>query len=91
MAATDGEGRPFFDPATGLPEVATTWMARRMGGLCLGAPRRPHPRDPAQWKHLRRQLGARQHIRRCGLRFRRDPDAYLRQLEADLLRLTLPS
>lgn len=49
------------------------------------------PRDPAQWRSLRRQLGARQHIRRCGLRFRRNPQAYLRQLEAELLRLTLPS
>lgn len=49
------------------------------------------PRDPAQWQHLRRQLGTRQHIRRCGLRFRRDPQAYLRQLEAKLLRLALPS
>ena len=49
------------------------------------------PRDPTAWKCLRRQLGARQHIRRCGLRFRRDPQAYLSQLQADLLRLTLPS
>jgi hypothetical protein len=49
------------------------------------------PRDPAQWKCLRRQLGARQHIRRCGLRFRRDPQAYLRLLEADLIKLALPS
>lgn len=48
------------------------------------------PRDPAQWQRLRTQLQARQRIRRCGLRFRRDPHAYLRQLEAELLRLTLP-
>jgi hypothetical protein len=49
------------------------------------------PRDPTRWKHLRHQLEARQRIRRCGLRFRRDPQAYLHQLEADLLKLTLPS
>jgi hypothetical protein len=49
------------------------------------------PRDPAQWQHLRHQLAARQHLRHRGLRFRRNPEAYLRQLEADLLRLTLPS
>jgi hypothetical protein len=49
------------------------------------------PRDLAQWMRLRQQLEARRHTRRCGLRFRRDPQAYLQQLEADLLRLALPS
>lgn len=67
-----------------LVAAAATRLRKRSGAEL-------RPRDPAQWKRLRRQLGARQHIRRCGLRFRRDPKAYLRQLEADLLRLALPS
>jgi hypothetical protein len=49
------------------------------------------PRDAAQWQRLRSQLEARRHIRRCGLRFRRDPAAYLKQLEEDLHKLILPS
>jgi hypothetical protein len=49
------------------------------------------PRDPAQWQQLRRQLEARRHVRRCGLRFRRDPAAYLKRLEEELNQLILPS
>jgi hypothetical protein len=49
------------------------------------------PRDPARWRHLRHELETRRCIRRYGVRFRRNPQAYLRQLEADLLRLALPS
>jgi hypothetical protein len=49
------------------------------------------PRDPARWKQLRQQLEARRHIRRRGLRFRRDPKAYLSDLENQLGKLTLPS
>jgi hypothetical protein len=49
------------------------------------------PRDPAQWQQLRRQLEARRHVRRCGLRFRRDPAAYLKRLEEQLDQLILPS
>ena len=49
------------------------------------------PRDPAQWRQLREQLEARQQVRRAGLRFRRDPQAYLRNLEEQLLKLALPS
>lgn len=42
------------------------------------------PRDPARWKQLRQQLEARRHVRRRGLRFRRDPKAYLENLEEQL-------
>jgi hypothetical protein len=49
------------------------------------------PRDLAQWRQQREQLESRQHLRRCGLRFRRDSQAYLEQLEAVLLQLVLPS
>jgi hypothetical protein len=49
------------------------------------------PRDPARWMELRHQLEARRHVRRCGLRFRRDPNTYLHQLKDQLLKLILPS
>jgi hypothetical protein len=49
------------------------------------------PPDPARWKQLRQQLEARRHVRRRGLRFRRDPKAYLDNLEEQLVKLVLPS
>ena len=49
------------------------------------------PRDPARWTQLRQQLNARCTIRRRGLRFRRDPKAYLGDLEEQLGKLALPS
>ena len=49
------------------------------------------PRDSTRWMQLRQQLEARRHVRRCGLRFRRDSETYLHQLEEQLLKLTLPS
>ena len=49
------------------------------------------PRDLARWKQLRQQLEARRHVRRRGLRFRRDPKTYLGNLEEQLRQLGLPS
>jgi hypothetical protein len=49
------------------------------------------PRDPARWKQLRQQLEARRHVRRRGLHFRRDPKAYLGNLEEQLDKLALLS
>jgi len=49
------------------------------------------PRDPELWKQLRRQLDARCIVRRRGLRFRRDPKAYLEDLEEQIAKLALPS
>jgi hypothetical protein len=49
------------------------------------------PRDLAAWKQLRQQLKARCTIRRRGLRFRRDPKAYLANLEKSLDKPVLPS
>lgn len=49
---------------------------------------RPH--DLAAWRTLRHDLDQRQEARRAQLRFRRDPDAYLAQLEEQLLMSTLP-
>lgn len=46
--------------------------------------------DVVAWRRLRAELAYRQEARRTQLRFRRDPDAYLRQLEDRLLKLSLP-
>jgi len=49
------------------------------------------PRDLAGWKQQRQQLEARRQVRRRGLHFRRDPKAYLENLEEQLGKLGLPS
>jgi hypothetical protein len=49
------------------------------------------PRDPDGWKTLRQQLNARCNTRRRGLHFRRDPKAYLGNLEEQLGKLALPA
>jgi hypothetical protein len=48
------------------------------------------PTDCAQWRALRAQVEARHEARRAQLRFRRQPAAYLAQLEAALLQPSLP-
>lgn len=53
----------------------------------------PHeliPDDLDSWYRLRNELEARCFQRRRQLRFRRNPDAYLDELEQRLLKLTLP-
>jgi hypothetical protein len=47
--------------------------------------------DRAEWLGLRRRLDDRRHARTLGTRFRRDPRAYLSQLEAEFLQRALPS
>jgi hypothetical protein len=47
--------------------------------------------DPARRDELRQQLEARRQRRVMRRRFRRDPEAFLRQLEAQLLQSTLPA
>jgi len=49
-----------------------------------------HPGDVAAWRTLREELEDRQEARRRQLRFRRDPQAYLRNLEERLLKPSLP-
>jgi hypothetical protein len=49
------------------------------------------PRDLARWMEMRQRLDARCTTRRRGLRFRRDPKAYLGDLEEQLGKLVLPS
>ena len=49
------------------------------------------PSDLAAWRSSRAELGRRQEVRTWGHRFRRDPAAYLRSLDATLIKLALPS
>jgi hypothetical protein len=49
------------------------------------------PVDVAAWRELREELDERQEGRRRQVRFRRDPEAYLRTLEDRLLKLSLPA
>ena len=49
------------------------------------------PADYERWRTLRGSLDARRESRRAQLRFRRDPEAYLRRLEKQLLKRALPS
>jgi hypothetical protein len=49
------------------------------------------PADVREWQELREQLRRRQHVRTQGRRFRRDPAAYLRDLEGKLPQSGLPS
>jgi hypothetical protein len=49
------------------------------------------PVDVAAWRELREDLDERQEARRRQLRFRRDPETYLRTLEERLLKLSLPA
>lgn len=49
------------------------------------------PQDLGRWRRLRRELEYRHEARRQQGRFRRDPQAYLLQLEEQLLKASLPS
>jgi hypothetical protein len=49
------------------------------------------PSDVDAWRELRAGLERRQGVRAQGRRFRRDPAAYLQELEDDLIKGTLPS
>ena len=49
------------------------------------------PADLTAWRDLRRELERRRHARKLRCRFRRDPDAYLHQLEQQLSQTTLPA
>lgn len=94
-----GSSRHHERRATGRKGASPALVLRGSVRLVSGAATRVRtrsgpelqPRDPARWKQLRRQLDARRHVRRCGLRFRRDPAAYLKNLEQDLNKLVLPS
>jgi hypothetical protein len=48
------------------------------------------PKDDQRWRDLRRQLQQREKTRRQQWRFRKDPVAYLADIEARLLQWSLP-
>jgi hypothetical protein len=47
--------------------------------------------DRQQWMAIRDSLEQRRHRRRLRARFRRSPDTFLKQIEADLLQSALPA
>lgn len=49
------------------------------------------PHDRERWREIRQTVRRRFALRAQGRRFRRDPQAYLEQLEADYLKRALPS
>jgi hypothetical protein len=83
-------GRKVASPALVL-RGSVRLMAATATRLRIRSGEELQPHDLAQWCELRKQLEARQQVRRCGLRFRRDPQAYLQDLELRLLKLALPS
>jgi hypothetical protein len=64
-----------------------TSVATRLHHFC-GADLQPT--EIERWYALRNQLDGRQQLRRAQFRFRRDPNAYLAELENKLLLLRLP-
>jgi hypothetical protein len=61
--------------------------------MTLRAPPTPEqliPRDIQAWREQRQLLQQRRHSRILQRRFRRNPDAYVDDLEQQLLRLILP-
>ena len=64
-------------------------MATRLRGEVRGE--ELVPSDPEAWRELRAGLERRQEVRAQGRRFRRDPAAYLQELEDALIKGTLPS
>lgn len=93
-----GSNRHYERRATGRKGASPGLVVRGAVRLVAGAATRLRsrsaaelqPRDPARWKQLRQQLQARRDVRRRGLRFRRNPKAYLSNLEEQLGKLTLP-
>ena len=63
-------------------------MATRLRGEIRGE--ELVPSDPDAWRELRAGLERRQEVRAQGRRFRRDPAAYLQELEDDLIKGILP-
>jgi hypothetical protein len=64
-------------------------MATRLRGEVRGEDLVPS--DVDDWRELRAGLERRQEVRAQGRRFRRDPAAYLQEIENNLIKGTLPS
>jgi hypothetical protein len=67
-----------------LPAALATRLRGEVRGEDLA------PSDLGAWQDLRAGLERRREVRAQGRRFRRDPAAYLQELEATLIKITLP-
>jgi hypothetical protein len=80
---------------TGVPYAVLHGPARVVAGVATRL--RPYTadalqlRDHAAWRRVRQSIRQRFALRAQGQRFRRDPNAYLAQLEADFLKRSLPA
>jgi hypothetical protein len=79
----------------GAPNAVLHGAARQVASVATRL--RPYtadelvPHDRAAWQKLRQSIRRRFALRAQGQRFRRDPNAYLAQLEADFLKPALPA
>jgi hypothetical protein len=94
-----GSARYHERRATGRKAASPVMVVRGSVRLVAAVATRAHPadatelrpRDLTAWRALRGALDYRHETRRAQLRFRRDPDRYLYNLEAQLLKPSLPS
>jgi len=99
LEQTFGSARHYERRVTGRKGASPGMVIRGAVRIVAGAvtrlfrwgPAQLRPRDPEEWKKLRRELEVREEARRDQLRFRRDPATYLEQVEQLLLRSTLPA
>lgn len=83
-------GRKVAAPAT-VVRGSVRLVASVATRLASVTPEDLQPADLAAWREVRQQLDFRHEARRCQLRFRRNPEAYLTALEDQLLKSVLPS
>jgi hypothetical protein len=80
---------------SGAPSAVLHGSVRLVAGVASRlrryTPTDLEPRDRTRWQQLRQVVRRRFALRAQGRRFRRDPDAYLQQLEDDCLKRALPT
>lgn len=80
---------------SGAPSAVLHGSVRLVAGVATRlrpfTPADLEPRDRTRWQQLRQAVRCRFALRAQGRRFRRDPDAYLQQLEDDCLKRALPT
>jgi hypothetical protein len=94
-----GAARGHERRVTGRKAASPTLVVRGQVRLVAAVATRTHAitaeqlqlGDVEKWRKLREELEYRHAARRRQLRFRRDPQAYLRQLEDQLLKPSLPA
>jgi hypothetical protein len=94
-----GSQRHHERRATGRKTASPAMVLRGEARLIAGVATRHHPPSTAdlgsvdreRWKALRQRLDRRRHARTLRTRFRRNPDAYLAELEEKAQQLTLPT